>query len=88
MNDIQNNEIVETKPQDNRLKSFIERIERLEEEKNKILTDIKKVYSGVKSSSYETKFIRKVLIIRKMDDYGRLEQEALLDTYKNVLGIF
>ena len=88
MNDIQNNEIVETKPKDNRLKSFIERIERLEEEKNNILADIKEVYSEAKSSGYEPKIMRKVLIIRKMDVDERLEQEALLDTYRNVLGIF
>ena len=88
MNDIQNNEIVETNPQDNRLKNFIERIERLEEEKNNILADIKEVYSEAKSSGYEPKIMRKVLIIRKMDVDERLEQEALLDTYRNVLGIF
>ena len=88
MNDIQNNEIVKTKPQDNQLKSFIERIERLEEEKNNILADIKEVYSEAKSSGYEPKIMRKVLIIRKMDVDERLEQEALLDTYRNVLGIF
>ena len=88
MNDIQNNEIVETKPLDNRLKSFIERIERLEEEKNNILADIKEVYSEAKSSGYEPKIMRKVLLIRKMDVDERLEQEALLDTYRNALGIF
>ena len=88
MNYIQNNKIVETKLQDNRLKSFIERIERLEEEKNNILADIKEVYSEAKSSGYEPKITRKVLIIRKMDVDERLEQEALLDTYRNVLGIF
>ena len=88
MNDIQNNEIVKTKPQDNQLKSFIERIERLEEEKNNILADIKEVYSEAKSFGYEPKIMRKVLIIRKMDVDERLEQEALLDTYRNVLGIF
>ena len=88
MNDIQNNEIVEKKLHDNRLKSFIERIERLEEEKSNILADIKEVYSEAKSSGYEPKIMRKVLIIRKMDVDERLEQEALLDTYRNVLGIF
>ena len=88
MNDIQNNEIVKKKPQDNRLKIFIERIERLEEERNNILSDIKEVYSEAKSSGYEPKIMRKVLIIRKMDVDERLEQEALLDTYRNVLGIF
>ncbi len=88
MNDIQNNEIVETKPQDNRLKSFIQRFERLEDEKNSILADIKEVYSEAKSSDYEPKIIRKVLIIQKMDVDERLKQDALLDTYRNVLGIF
>ena len=87
MSDIQNNDLVETKPLDNRLKSFMERIERLEE-KNNILADIKEVYSEVKSSGHVPKIIRKVLIIRKMDVDERLEQEALLDTYRNILGIF
>ncbi len=88
MNDIQYSENVETKPKDNKLKSFIERIERLEEEKNNILVDIKEVYSEAKSSGYDPKIMRKILIIRKMDIDERLEQEALLDTYRNALGIF
>ena len=88
MNDEQKNEIGEFKSKDNQLKSFIERIERLEEEKNNVLEDIKEVYSEAKSSGYEPKIMRKVLIIRKMDIDERLEQEALLDTYRNVLGIF
>ena len=87
MNDMQNNEVVETNPQDNRLKSFIEIIERLEEERNNILADIKEVYSEAKSSGYEPKIMRKVLIIRKMDVDKRLEQDASLDTYRNVIGI-
>ena len=88
MNDIQNGENIETKPKDNRLKSFIERIERLEDEKNNILSDIKEVYSEAKNSGYDPKIMRKVLLIRKMDIDERLEQEALLDTYRNALGIF
>ena len=88
MNDIQYSENVETKSKDNRLKSFIERIERLEEEKNNILVDIKEVYSEAKISGYDPKIMRKVLLIRRMDIDERLEQEALLDTYRNVLGIF
>ncbi len=88
MNDIQNYEIVEMKLQDNRLKSFIERIERLEEEKNNILADIKEVYLKAKSSGYEPKIMRKGPIIRKMDVDERLEQKTLLDTYRNVLGTF
>ena len=88
MNDIQNSRNVETKPKDNRLKSFIERIERLEEEKNNILVDIKEVYSEAKNFGYDPKIMRKILLIRKMDIDERLEQEALLDTYRNALGIF
>ena len=88
MNEILNNEIIESKSKDDRLKSFIERIERLEEEKSNILTDIKEVYSEAKELGYDPKIMRKVLIIRKMDIDERLEQEALLDTYRNALGIF
>ena len=88
MNDDQINEIGEIKLKDNRLKSFIEKIERLEEEKYNILADIKEVYYEAKSSGYDPKIMRKVLIIRKTETSERLEQEALLDTYKNALGIF
>ena len=88
MNDLQNSKNIETKSKDSRLKSFIERIERLEEEKNNILADIKEVYSEAKSSGYDPKIMRKVLLIRRMDIDERLEQEALLDTYRNALGIF
>ena len=88
MKDLQNSEKFETKSKDDRLKSFIERIERLEEEKNNILVDIKEVYSEAKNSGYEPKIMRKILLIRKMDIDERLEQEALLDTYRNALGIF
>ena len=88
MNDEQNNEIGKIKSKDNRLKSFIERVERLEEEKYNILLGIKEVYSEAKSSGYDPKIMRKILAIRKIDTDERLEQEALLDTYKNALGIF
>jgi uncharacterized protein (UPF0335 family) len=88
MNDILNNDIAGSKSKDDRLKSFIERIERLEEEKSNILADIKEVYSEAKGIGYDPKIMRKVLIIRKMDIDERLEQEALLDTYRNALGIF
>ena len=88
MNDIENNENIKNNSKDNQLKSFIERIERLEEEKNNIIADIKEVYSEAKSFGYDPKIMRKVLIIRKMDVDERLEQEALLDTYRNALGIF
>ncbi len=88
MSKIENSDIVDTKSKDDQLKSFIERIERLEEEKNNILADIKEVYSEAKSSGYHPKIMHKVLTIRNIDIDERLEQEALLDTYKNALGIF
>ena len=88
MKEILNNDIAGSKSKDDRLKSFIERSERLEEEKSNILTDIKEVYSEAKGLGYDPKIMRKVLIIRKMDIDDRLEQEALLDTYRNALGIF
>ena len=87
MNDIQNSENVETKYKVNGLKSFIERIERLKE-KNKIIVDIKEVYSESKSSGYEPKIMRKILLIHNMGTDERLEQEPLLDTYRNAIGIY
>ena len=77
-----------TRPKDDRLKSLIERVERLEEEKNNLLSDIKEVFSEAKGLGYDPKIMRKILIIRKMDIDERLEQEALLDTYRNALGIY
>ena len=77
-----------TRPKDDRLKSLIERVERLEEEKNNLLADIKEVFSEAKGLGYDPKIMRKILIIRKMDNDERLEQEALLDTYRNALGIY
>ena len=73
---------------DDKLKSFTERLKRLSEEKNNINFDIKKVFSEAKSSAYDTTIIRKILALRKMDIDERLEQEALLKTYKNALGIY
>ena len=83
MSDTVNIGIVNTKSKDDRLISFIERIERLEEEKNNILADIKEVYSEDKRSGYEPKIMRKVLLIRKINIDERLEHEALLVTYRN-----
>ena len=77
-----------TRPKDDRLKSLIERVERLEDEKNNLLSDIKEVFSEAKGLGYDPKIMRKVLIIRKMDIDQRLEQEALLETYRNALGIY
>lgn len=69
------------------LRSFIERIERLEEEKKTIAEDIKSVYSEAKSTGFDTKTIKKVIAIRKMDAEQRAEEEAVLETYLAALGM-
>lgn len=68
-----------------RLKSFIERIEKLEEERKAIGGDIKDVYSEAKSVGYDVGTMRKVIRLRAMDPADRHEQEALLDTYWHAL---
>ena len=88
MDDIENKDNPTITKKDEKLKSFIERIERLEEEKNNITSDIKEVFSEAKSMGYDPKIMRKILALRKMDVDERLEQEALLDTYRNALGIY
>ena len=88
MNDEQKNVIDKIKSEDNLHKSFIERIERLKEEKYNILSDIQEVYYEAKSSGYDPKIMRIVLTIQKIYTDEKLEQEALFDTYKNALGIF
>lgn len=69
------------------LKSFIDRIERLEEEKGKILQDIKEVYSEAKSWGFDTKTIRKVISLRAKSEREREEEETLLDLYKRAVGL-
>ncbi len=71
-----------------KLKSFIERIERLLGEKNNINFDIKEVFSEAKSTGYDTKKMRTILSLRILDIDERLEQKALLNTYRNALGIY
>ena len=88
INNTLDKEINITQSKDDRLKSLIERVERLEEEKNNLLADIKEVFSEAKGLGYDPKIMRKVLIIRKMDIDERLEQEALLETYRSALGIY
>ncbi len=68
------------------LRAFIERIERLEEEKATIASDIKDVYGEAKAG-FDTKILRKVIRIRKQDHDERIEQEAILDTYLQALGM-
>lgn len=67
------------------LRSFIERIERLEEEKKGIADDIREVYAEAKSSGFEPKIMRQVVRIRKLERHEREEQEALLDVYLHAL---
>jgi uncharacterized protein (UPF0335 family) len=69
------------------LRAFVERIERLEEEKKTIADDIKDVYGEAKGTGFDTKALRKVIAIRKMDRDERMEQEAILDTYLHALGM-
>ena len=69
------------------LRSIVERIERLEEEKKTIADDIKDVYGEAKSNGYDVKVLRKIIAIRKQDQNDRLEQEAILDTYLHALGM-
>ena len=70
-----------------RLKQFIERIERLEEEKKALADDIKDVYAEAKAVGFDPKVMRQVVKIRKMEKDDRQEQEALLDTYLHALGM-
>lgn len=70
-----------------RLKSFIERIERLEEEKAAIGGDIKEVYAEAKSSGFDTKIMRQIVRLRKMEAHDREESEQLLDLYKQAIGM-
>jgi uncharacterized protein (UPF0335 family) len=69
------------------LKSFIERIERLEEEKRALSGDIKEVYSEAKGTGFEPKIMRQIIKIRKMDKEEVDEEESLLDLYKKALGM-
>ena len=73
-------------PQANRLMSFIERVERLEEEKSAIASDIKEVYAEAKGEGWDVKILKMVVRIRKMDRADYQEQEALLDLYLTTLG--
>ena len=69
------------------LRLFIERIERLEEEKKGIADDIRDVYSEAKSQGYDAKIMRQIVRLRKMTNDDRAEMEAILDTYKSALGL-
>ena len=70
-----------------RLRSFIERIERLEEEKRALSGDIKEVYAEAKGNGFDAKIMRQLIRIRRMDKDDLDEQETLLDVYKRALGM-
>ena len=69
------------------LKSIVERIERLEEEKKAIAGDIKEVYAEAKGNGFDIKILRKVISLRKKDANEREEEEAMLDLYLNALNM-
>lgn len=71
----------------NRLKAFIERIERLEEEKKALGEDITDVYSEAKSTGFEPKIIRKIVALRKANLEKRREEQELLDLYTAAIGM-
>lgn len=68
------------------LKSIVQRIERLEEEKKTIADDIKEVYAEAKGNGYDVKVLRKVIALRKRDLDERKEEEAILDLYLQAVG--
>jgi uncharacterized protein (UPF0335 family) len=70
-----------------RLKSFIERVERLEEEKRALAADIKEVFAEAKGTGFDTKVMRQIIKLRRMDKDDLDEQETLIDIYKRALGM-
>lgn len=69
------------------LRAFIERIERLEEEKKAIADDIRDVYAEAKGNGYDVKVMRQIVRLRKQEAHERQEEEAILDLYKHALGM-
>ena len=70
-----------------RLKSFVERIERLNEERDALLEDSKEVYSELKVTGFDVKTVRQLIRLRKMDTEKRREEEGLLEVYKSAVGM-
>jgi uncharacterized protein (UPF0335 family) len=69
------------------LRSLIERVERLEEERTALTEDIREVYAEAKGNGFDTKILRQVVRLRKLDRADRQEQEAILDLYMSALGM-
>ena len=70
-----------------RLRSFIERVERLEEDRSNLNADIREVYSEAKSAGYDARTMRQIVRLRKLEPNERQEQEHLLEVYRNAVGI-
>ncbi|TPF75268.1 DUF2312 domain-containing protein [Brucella gallinifaecis] len=69
------------------LRAFIERIERLEEEKKTVGDDIKEVYAELKGSGFDSKTVRTIIRLRKKEDHERQEEQAMLELYMDALGM-
>ena len=69
------------------LRAYVERIERLEEEKKALAADIREVYAEAKGNGYDPKIMRKLVALRRMDTADRREQEELLDVYRRAIGM-
>lgn len=70
-----------------RLRSFIERVERLEEDRTNLNADIREVYSEAKSAGFDAKTMRVIVRLRKLEPNERQEQEHLLEVYRNAVGV-
>ena len=69
------------------IRSFVERVERLTEEKQNLMDDIKDVFAEAKSSGFDVKILRKIIAMRRMEEHERQEQEALIDLYAHAMGM-
>ena len=83
----ENEDIAETGVAGQELKQFVERVERLEEEKKAIADDIRDVFAEMKGRGFDTKVVRQIIRIRKQDHAERMEMEAILDLYMTALNM-
>lgn len=75
------------KTKDNQLKSFIDRIERLEEELTDVRSDIREVFKEAKESGFDIRVMKKVLQLKKLDENARNEYDIIVDSYRKALGV-
>ena len=71
-----------------RLRAFVERVERLEEEKTALMEDIKEIYGEAKAMGFDVKTLRKIVSLRKMETEKRREEDELLELYKSAIGMY